>query len=464
MSKDELIEKIISLERLLETRYASNGVSPEVSGGEKYPKELNLLDRASLSIVYTSIDGTIMFINKAAEKMFQWKREELVGKHTPSIIHLQDEVVKRAEELTEELGSPVSPGFDVFVIKTLNGVGDEREWTCIRKDGSSFPALVSVTSVYGANGQVIGFMGIAMDNTVRKKAEQELKDSAVKFRGIFNNVLEGIITTDEKGLIQSFNPAAERIFGYEASEIIQKNIKIITPKPFCSDHDTYIRNYLRGGNPKIIGIGRECIGLRKDGTEFPIDLAINEMTLDDKRYFTGIVRDITDRKTVEEELQEAKLNAEIANRAKSQFLANMSHEIRTPMNAILGFTDLLLSRIDNEEQKMYLKTINSSGNTLMSLINDILDLSKIESGKIELNYQPVNLFYLIDETRKIFSQKIKAKELEFKLDISQELPELLVLDEIRLNQIIFNLIGNSIKFTDGGHVKVTVHGGMTAEQ
>ncbi|MDM8526202.1 ATP-binding protein [Desulfococcaceae bacterium HSG8] len=153
-------------------------------------------------------------------------------------------------------------------------------------------------------------------------------------------------------------------------------------------------------------------------------------------------------------LRYAKETAESANRAKSEFLANMSHEIRTPMNAILGFTDLLHAQVIDKKQKSYLESIQSSGKSLLILINDILDLSKIEAGKMELQREPVNLYSIINEIKHIFSLKISEKGLDFIIDIAEDIPRSLLLDEVRLRQILFNLVGNAVKFTDKGHIKL----------
>jgi len=290
----------------------------------------------------------------------------------------------------------------------------------------------------------------------RKQTSKRLEISETRIRAIVENLLDGIISIDINGIVDTFNPAAETIFGYDKTEIIGKNVNLLMPDPYHSNHNSYLNNYLETGNAQIIGIGREVSGKRKDGTSFPIELSVSTTLLEEKRIFIGVIRDITERKKAEEELKKAKEEAESANKAKSIFLANMSHEIRTPMNAVIGFSDLLSSLITDEKQKSYLESIRVSGKTLLGLINDILDLSKIEAGKIHLQFETVNPHNIFKEIKQIFHFKTSERNLDFILDIDPKLPMCIQLDEIRFRQILFNLIGNAVKFTEQGCIKISV--------
>ena len=281
-----------------------------------------------------------------------------------------------------------------------------------------------------------------------------LEESEKKYRSIFENSTEGIFQILPDGNIVTVNSAFAKIFGYSS------------PEELFSDSDNVKDNYV---NPEKRGELRGLIerqsavrnfeykAYRKDGEI--IDLSVNIHEVRDDRgellYFEGLMEDIT-RKKQAEELKIAKEAAEAATEAKSEFLANMSHEIRTPMNAILGFSELLEDKLKNEEHKEYLKTIISSGRTLLSLINDILDLSKIEAGKLEIQYGPSNPLTVINEIKQIFSQKVEEKNLEFRLNIDHHIPEALLLDEVRVRQILFNLVGNAIKFTDRGYIELSL--------
>lgn len=289
----------------------------------------------------------------------------------------------------------------------------------------------------------------------RLQAEQQLRLSEEKVRAIVDNIVDGIITINDRGTVETFNPSAEKIFLYQASEVIGNNVKMLMPEPYQSRHDSFIDNYKTTRDAKIIGIGREVSGKRKDGTTFPMDLAVGAMQVDEQLMFVGIIRDITERKLAEQELRAAKEQAESANLAKSEFLANMSHEIRTPMNAVLGFSDLLFSQETDPKHKGYLQTIQAAGKGLLTIINDILDLSKIEAGRLELQYEYVQPKTIFEEIKQIFAQKTAEKNLEFLIDANPDLPPAFFLDEVRLRQVLLNLVGNAVKFTDNGHVRLS---------
>jgi PAS domain S-box-containing protein len=290
----------------------------------------------------------------------------------------------------------------------------------------------------------------------RKIAEDRLVKSEQRIRSIVENVIDAIITIDEKGIVQTFNPAAERIFGYNANEVLGQNIKKIVPQPHKDLHDGYIRRYLETGEYRIIGKTRELSGIRKNNTLFPMEISVSEMRLGDEVSFIGIVRDISERKLIESELIEAREAAEKANRAKSDFLAVMSHEIRTPMNGILGMTQLALDTDLTQEQRDNLNLVLYAADSLLSIINDILDFSKIEAGKLDLDYSDFRLRDRLEEMVQPLAVRAGQKNLELILWVSDEVPEIVTGDVGRLRQIIVNLIGNSIKFTESGEILLSV--------
>ncbi|MEI6154700.1 MAG: PAS domain S-box protein, partial [Deltaproteobacteria bacterium] len=314
-------------------------------------------------------------------------------------------------------------------------------------------------------GGEIGALSVSFNNMLKRLSEREetlqaslfaIKEKEAKISTILNNTIEGIITINEDKIIETFNPASERFFGFKAEEAIGKNINILMPEPYCSQHDQFIENYLKTGTRNIIGIGREVAGKRKDGSTFPLELSISEVNLGEKKLFTGILRDITERKKTESVLQKAKEAAEAASIAKSDFLASMSHEIRTPMNAIIGMSDLLLATPLTSEQLKFVQVFKSAGENLLNLINDILDLSKIESGHVELEMVEFNVFDLIEKMCDVMAFRAHTKGIELICRIMPGIPAFLVGDPARLRQILVNLIGNAIKFTKKGEVVLTV--------
>ncbi|HEY9163959.1 MAG TPA: PAS domain S-box protein [Magnetovibrio sp.] len=271
---------------------------------------------------------------------------------------------------------------------------------------------------------------------------------------VLNAVVDGIVTSDERGNIQMFNPAAEGIFGYRADEVIGKNLSILMPPHEAREHDAHLESYHHSGQAKIIGYGREVMGQRKDGTQFPIDLAVNEVKIDGKRFFTGVVRDITDRKRAEHALIDAKDQAERANRVKSEFMANMSHELRTPLNAIIGFSEVarlqLFGPLGNAKYIEYAGDIQDSAQHLLELINDILDMARIEAEKLELHDEVFDLAEIVSSPMHL----VDMGKVSLVNDVPADLP-LLRADKRRVKQILLNLLSNAVKFTpEGGSVRV----------
>lgn len=306
---------------------------------------------------------------------------------------------------------------------------------------------------------------------------KQLTDRESRISAVVDTVLDGLITIDFRGAVQTFNPAAERIFGYRADEVIGHNIKMLMPEHYSSAHDGYLRNYLNTGDAKVIGIGRQVQGLRKDGTVFPMELAVSEFSVKDERMFVGIVKDISDlvsaekdrqarQKVLENQAEElrdlAELNAiardqaENAAKAKSEFLANMSHEIRTPMNAIIGLSHLALETELDKKQLDYVHKINASARGLLVIINDILDFSKVDAGKLELESIRFDLADVLHNAYTLIGLRAKEKGLSFNFDLAPDLPRYIIGDPMRLGQVLLNLTGNAVKFTASGSVHIRI--------
>jgi PAS domain S-box-containing protein len=294
----------------------------------------------------------------------------------------------------------------------------------------------------------------------------ELQLQKDRYRAILENTVDAVITINGRGMIEEFSYAAEDMFGYSAQELIGKNINELMPAPYRGKHDGYIARYLAEGDSRestIIGKVREAVGRRSDGTTFPLQIAVSRVIYrkshasDQDVLFTGIIRDLTEQKKVEADLIKAREVAELANNAKSDFLANMSHEIRTPLNGIIGFADLLIEhgeQLSSEQFQDYLSCIQASGSHLLTLINDILDLSKIESEHLELEYLDYSPHDLLAEVISVLRVRAAEKGIELTFEWSGPVPKTIRTDPTRLRQTLMNLTGNAIKFTVQGAVRL----------
>ena len=282
----------------------------------------------------------------------------------------------------------------------------------------------------------------------------EADENRSRLRATLDTAIDGIITIDSKGMIRAFNPAAERLFGWNAEEVVGRNIKMLMPEPHHSSHDGYLHNYLTSGQPRIIGTSREIMGRCKNGNLVPVRLAVGRVELPGELLFVGFVTDISERHALEASLREAAERAEQATAAKSSFLANMSHEIRTPMNSIIGFTELLLQSDLAPGQRNHLNTIRQSSRSLLRLLNDILDTTKMEKGQLELEQTVFSLKALAMQVESSLRLGALAKNLTLTTHYATGMPEHFRADPLRLLQILTNLIGNAIKFTEQGGVDV----------
>jgi PAS domain S-box-containing protein len=295
-------------------------------------------------------------------------------------------------------------------------------------------------------------------STGRVRAQELAEEMSWRTRMILETAADGIVTIDQQGTVESFNPAATKIFGYDAAEVVGRNVRMLMPQPYRDEHDGYLANYLRAGEAKMIGRQREVTGRRKDGSTFPMDLAVSETTAAGKIIFIGIVRDITERKRIEQDLQTAKTDAERANNAKSEFLSRMSHELRTPLNAVLGFAQLLqynpkepLTKAQTESVRLIL----SGGKHLLNLINDILDLAKIETGKLSVSIEDADPVQAIEECLPLIDSMAQQRNITIARDIADV--GHVRADYTRLRQCVLNLLNNAVKYNrDGGGVTITV--------
>jgi PAS domain S-box-containing protein len=408
-----------------------------------------ILDSANYSVISTDPDGIVREYNSTARRWLGYARAEIVGKPAPGFIHDPKEIVARAAVLSRELGRPVKPNYDTFTAKARFGIPDENEWTYIRKDGTRFPVLLSTTALLDENGDVTGYVGVASDLTERKAAEGELH----QMKEALENAVEGISRCDAEGRYVVVN-------GAYAATLARSPASLIGQPWTVSVHpdDRPAMRALLDRLKAETKVEAEARALRSDGTSFH-----SRVTLIASRRPDGVLvghyrfsKDISESKRAEQELVRAKEAAEAAMRARSDFLARMSHEIRTPMNGVLGMTDLALQTTLTREQQDYLSTVRESAVGLLDIINDILDFSKIDAGRMRLERVSFPLRETLGAALRGLALRAHAKGLELVLDIPSETPDLLIGDPQRLQQVVINLVGNGIKFTERGEVSVSV--------
>ena len=303
-----------------------------------------------------------------------------------------------------------------------------------------------------------------LEGLIHERTDQ-LERANVRVNTVVDSVGEGIITINEEGRIETFNRAASEIFGYDASEVIGESVRKLMPAPMHAAHQEGMRRFLAGGEPHVIGKGAvELPAVRKDGSEFTVELTISAIRDDGHYRFVGVLRDVTELKKSQAALREAVKEAQAANAAKSSFLANMSHELRTPMNAVLGMAHLMSTTPLSLEQRRYLTMLRTSGQSLLALLNDILDFSKIEAGKVQLSSTRFELDTVLHAVSTIMSVNAGEKELELAIGVEPDVPRLLVGDPLRLQQVLVNLTSNAIKFTARGEVSLKVECAHCDEQ
>jgi PAS domain S-box-containing protein len=418
-----------------------------------------IFNSANFSSIATDAKGVIQIFNVGAERMLGFTAAEVMNKITPADISDPPELIARAKALSLEFGTPITPGFEALVFKASRGIEDIYELTYIRKDGSRFPAVVSVTALRDAQDVIIGYLLIGTDNTARKlveeeqkKSDQRLRDQQFYTRSLIESNIDALMTTDPSGIITDVNKQMEALTGCTRDELIGAPFK-----GYFTDPERAEAAIKRVLNEKSV-TDYELTARARDGKQTVV--SYNATTFYDRnRTLQGVfaaARDVTERKRVEAELQQAKAAAESASRTKSDFLASMSHEIRTPMNAIMGISDLLAKTSLTPEQDKYVQIFRRAGDNLLNLINDILDLSKVEASQLELERTGFSLNDLLEKVTEMVAARAHEKGLPMVYEIAPNVPNDLVGDPTRLRQVLLNLLGNAIKFTQSGEVTLRV--------
>jgi PAS domain S-box-containing protein len=418
-----------------------------------------IFNSANFSSIATDAKGVIQIFNVGAERMLGYTAAEVMNKITPADISDPEEVIARAKALSAEAGTPITPGFEALVFKASRGIEDIYELTYFRKDGTRFPAVVSVTALRDDQGDIIGYLLIGTDNTARqeveaerKKLDQRLRDQQFYTRSLIESNIDALVTTDPLGIITDVNKQMEALTGCTRDELIGA--------PFKNNFTDLKR--AEAGISLVLSEKKvtdyELIACARDGRKTVV--SYNATTFYDRdRKLQGVfaaARDVTERKRFERTLQEKNVELERANLAKDRFLASMSHELRTPLNAVIGFTGTLLMKLPgplNGDQEQQLSTVQSSARHLLSLINDLLDLAKIESGKVEIKYERIVCQSVVEEVASALRPSAEKKGLDFQV-LAPKGSVRVESDRRILNQILINLTNNAIKFTDKGTVKI----------
>ncbi len=416
-----------------------------------------IFNSANFSSIATDAKGVIQIFNVGAERMLGYTAADVMNKITPADISDPQEVIARAKALSAELGTPITPGFEALVFKASRGIEDIYELTYIRKDGSRFPAVVSVTALRDAQDAIIGYLLIGTDNTARKQVEaeqkkldQRLRDQQFYTRSLIESNIDAIMTTDPSGIITDANKQMEALTGCTRDELIGAPFKNYFTDPERAE--AAIKLVL--GEKKVADY--ELTARNRDGKETVV--SYNATTFYDRdRRLQGVfaaARDVTERKRFEQALQEtnvemekAKSAAEKANLAKSDFLSSMSHELRSPLNAILGFAQLMESSTPppSANQTGNIAQILQAGWHLLKLINEILDLAVIESGKVSLSLESVALDPVMAECQAMMEPQAQQRGVRMTFPKLGE-PMYVWADRTRLKQIVINLLSNAIKY------------------
>lgn len=445
------IEKISSIE------VASRYPVQQKLLGEAGALQSAIFNSANFSSIATDANGVIQIFNVGAERMLGYIASEVVNKITPADISDPQEVVERAAALSEELETQILPGFEALVFKASRGIEDIYELTYIRKNGSRFPAVVSVTALRDVDSAIIGYLLIGTDNTARKQieAEQEkldqlLRDQQFYTRSLIESNTDALMTTDLNGIMTDINKQMELLKGCPREELIGTPFKDYFTDP---ERAQAASKLVLSGNQVT---NYELTARSRDGRETVV--SYNAATLYDRNsHLQGVfaaVRDITEPKRLGQalqdknaELESAKSTAEKANLAKSDFLSSMSHELRTPLNAILGYAQLLETGTPppTPAQKRNLEQILKAGWYLLELINEVLDLALIESGRVMLSGEPVSLIDVMLECRAIIEPQAQKRGISMTFPEIEQ-PCFVRADHTRLKQVLINLLFNAIKY------------------
>lgn len=389
-----------------------------------------LLASATEAMLIIDKDGHLILVNPALETLFGYAPGELQGQTLEILIperYRQGHVGLRGSFFDKPHPRAMGAGFELFAC---------------RKDGSEFPVEVSLSPLPDNDMQPM-VMATIHDISARKQAEHALQESEARMRAIFETVVDAIITIDEKGIIERLNPAAERMFGYAEADVHGRNVSMLMPNPHRDAHDGYLHHYMTTGEKRIIGKGREVQGQRRDGSIFPMDLAVTEMWLGGRRMFTGLVRDITERKAAEEKAQQLLQELTSANEELTNFAYVVSHDLKAPLRGIGSLADWLAHDYAdkfNDEGKEHMRLLINRVHRMGALIDGILQYSRV--GRIKEAVVPVKLDQLVAEVVDLL-----APPAHIKVSVMPGMP-VVTGEPTRIQQLFHNLVSNAVKYMD----------------
>ncbi len=388
-----------------------------------------IVDSSGDAIIGKTLDGTVTSWNRAAETIFGYTAEEMLGRPLA--------ILFPADRMREE---------DEIIAKVSRGERiDHYETVRRRRDGAEIDVFVTVSPIRDPSGKIVGASKIARDITHLKRAESGLKSSESRLRSIIDTAPDALVVIDERGRIASFNPAAERLFGYRESELIGQNIKILMPNPYRDQHDGYLERYLRTGEKRIIGIGRVVTGQRKDGTNFPIELAVGEAHAGGKRIFTGFIRDLTERQETERRLEQ--LQAELIHVSRltelGQMGSTLAHELNQPLTAITNYVETGRRWIELQNPAKAIENLEKAA-AQANRAGDIIQHLRQFAQKGHTERRPESINQVVEEAGALALIGARQQGIKTTFEFAPGAP-LATIDKVQIQQVLVNLVRNSIE-------------------